>query len=266
MRNRIATLVILLPALALAQVPIRPPEGGDSVSPRPVRPAPRPPASAPRAATPPAAQPPLPRRRLRPWQQPAQTFRSAERHPAEGQFMLQFAKADIADVLEQASRWTCRNFMFTEDVARGKITLLSKTPVTAEEAYAAFIAALNSNNISVYPTGRYYKLVRTAGAKKNPIPTYTGDQATPYSEQPITKVIRLDFADADQLRGIMGNFISPQGADIQSIPPNMIIITDIALNIRRIERLIEAVDRADAGELVRIVQISSRPRRTSPTR
>jgi general secretion pathway protein D len=264
MLNRLATLVLLLPALALAQVPTSPPEGGDTAAPRPARPAPRPPsATAPRPAAPGAQAPAAPAPAAQQAQRPAaqqpqqpQTFRSTERCvPLKGRFMLQFNKADIADVLEQASRWTCRNFMFTEDVARGKITLLSKTPVTAEEAYAAFIAALNSNNISVYPTGKYYKLVRTADAKKNPIPTYTGDQTTPYSEQPITKVIRLSFADADQLRGIMGNFISPQGADIQSIPPNMLIITDIALNIRRIERLIEAIDRAGAGELVRIVQI-----------
>jgi general secretion pathway protein D len=146
--------------------------------------------------------------------------------------------------------------MFTDDVARGKITLLSKTPVTAEEAYAAFLAALNTNNIAVYPTGKYYKLVRIADAKKNPIPTYVGEDAgTPFSEQPVTKVIRLEHADADQLRGIMGNFISPQGADIQAIPPNILVITDIGLNIRRIERLIEAIDRAGAGDQVRLVQI-----------
>ncbi|HEX9050436.1 MAG TPA: type II secretion system secretin GspD, partial [Anaeromyxobacter sp.] len=169
--------------------------------------------------------------------------------------MLSFNKADIVDILEQASRWTCRNFVYTDDVARGKITLLSKTPVTAEEAYAAFLAALNSNNIAVYPTGRYYKLIRTADSKKNPIPTYTGSAETPANEQPITKVIRLQNADADQMRGVVGNFLSPQGADVQAIPPDMLIVTDNGLNIRRIERIMEAVDRPGGGELVRIVQI-----------
>jgi general secretion pathway protein D len=170
--------------------------------------------------------------------------------------MLAFNKMEIVDVLEQASRWTCRNFIYTEDVARGKITLLSKTPVTADEAYAAFLAALAANNIAVYPTGKYYKLIRNADAKKAPIPTYTAtDGATPVSEQPITKVIRLTYADADQLRGILGNFISPQGADIQSIPPDTLVITDLGLNLRRLEKIIEAVDRAGAGDLVRIVQI-----------
>jgi general secretion pathway protein D len=174
--------------------------------------------------------------------------------------MLSFSKADIVDVLEQASRWTCRNFIYGEDVAKGKITLLSKTPVTAEEAYAAFLAALSSNGIALYQTGRYWKLIRTGDAKKTPIPTYTTDGAeTPATEQPITKLIRLKYADADQMRGIMGNFISPQGADLQSIPPDLLLITDVGVNIRRIEKLIESIDRAGSGELIRLVQIRYAP-------
>jgi len=83
--------------------------------------------------------------------------------------------------------------------------------------------------------------VRTGDAKKTPIPTYTSDGSeTPASEQPITRLIRLKYADADQVRGIMGNFISPQGADLQSIPPDTLIVTDYGLNIRRIERLVRA--------------------------
>jgi general secretion pathway protein D len=175
--------------------------------------------------------------------------------PLQGRFLLSFNKADIVDVLEQASRWTCRNFVYTDEIARGKITLLSKTPVTADEAYAAFLVALNSNNIAVYATGKYYKLIRTADAKKNPIPLYTDDSRTPASEQPITKVIRLSFSDADQMRGIVSNFVSPQGADVVAIPPDMLIVTDIGLNIRRIEKILGAVDRAGAGDLVRIVQV-----------
>ena len=45
----------------------------------------------------------------------------------------------VLDLLEQASRWTCKNFAYTDEVVRGKITLLSKTPVSPEEAYAAFL-------------------------------------------------------------------------------------------------------------------------------
>ena len=266
MRKLLASIV-LVPVLAAAQVPIRP--GGDapprsSAAPAPAPTSPRPAPGAPRLPgapqrAPPGAQPPQgqPAPASRPGARAAEPLRPADAKcvPLQGRFMLSFNKADIVDVLEQASRWTCRNFVYTDDVARGKITLLSKTPVSADEAYAAFLAALNSNNISVYATGRYYKLIRTADSKKNPIPTYTTGSETPANEQPITKVIRLQFADSDQMRGVIGNFLSPQGADVQSIPPDMLIVTDIGLNLRRIERILEAVDRVGAGDLVRIVQI-----------
>jgi general secretion pathway protein D len=176
--------------------------------------------------------------------------------PMEGRFLLAFNRADIVDVLEQASRWTCRNFAYTDDVARGKITLLSKTPVTADEAYAAFLAALTSNGIAIYPSGRYYKLARMADAKKAPIPTILEDGTeAPALEQAVTKIIRLKYADPDQLRGILGNFMSPQGADIQSVPPDILIVTDIGLNLRRLERLVTAVDRPGGGDLIRVVPV-----------
>lgn len=281
---RILVATLLVPALALAQAPIRPPpptggptgpitRPGGVPRPLPALP-PQPGAAAPTAprptgtpiqTTPTTPTTPAPGAAA-PTASPAPArgnegttvFRPNDRKcvPIQGTFDLAFNKADIVDILEQASRWTCRNFVYTEDVARGKITLLSKAPVTADEAYAAFLAALNANNIAIYPTGKYYKLIRTADAKKNPIPTFTDTESgTPSNEQPITKVVRLTYADADQLRGILGNFTSPQGADIQSIPPDTLIITDIGLNLRRIEKLIDAIDRAGAGDAVRLVQI-----------
>ncbi len=270
MRTLLLATLCLLPALAGAQTPLRPP--------RPAPPAGvgggAPPRVDPRRPTTAAGEPinratglpagpgePAPS----PGQPPsaggaAQSFTPVKADsrctPIQGRFLLSFSKADIVDILEQASRWTCRNFIYGEDVAKGKITLLSKSAVTADEAYAAFLAALTSNNIALYQSGRYWKLIRTGDAKKNPIPTYTSDGTeTPANEQPMTRLIRLKHADADQVRGIMGNFISPQGADLQSIPPDLLIITDIGLNIRRIERLIETIDRAGSGEVVRLIQV-----------
>jgi general secretion pathway protein D len=182
--------------------------------------------------------------------------------PMQGKFLLAFNKADIIDLLEQASRWTCRNFAYTEEVVRGKITLLSKTPVTAEEAYAAFLAALNTNGIAMYQTGKYWKLVRIADAKKVPIPTLLGDDSEyPAVEQPVTKLFRLRYVEPDQLRAVLGNFTSPQGADIQTIQPDILLVTDISLNIRRIERLLEALDRPGSNDLVRTIQVQYAPAR-----
>ncbi len=222
---------------------------------QPLRAPPPAPAPTPPAATPtPSARPATPA--ARPTQAPAggtQTMKPLDARctPTTGRVSLDFDKpTDIVAVLQLMSRYTCRNFIYTDDIARGKITLLSTTPVTVDEAYAAFLAALASNNIALYPTGRYYKLVRAADARKTPIPMLDGEDGTPGTEQPVTKIFRLSYADSDQLRGILGNFTSPQGADVQSLPPDLLIVTDIGVNLRRIEKLIETVDRAGAGDAV----------------
>jgi general secretion pathway protein D len=266
-------LTLLLPALAAAQAPEPPaegpPPGGARIRPaRPGFPSPvfRPPqAPAPAAQAAPPAPPPAPAPAPAPAPPSGPSVANTTRAegkcvPLQGRFMLAFNKAEIVDVLEQASRWTCRNFIYTDEIARGKITLLSKTPVNSDEAYAAFLATLQSNNIALYATGRYYKLVRTGDAKKVPIPMYTGDRSeAPALEQPVTKLVRLVNTDADQMKGILGGFLSPQGADIQSIPPDLLIITDIGLNIRRLERMLEAIDRPGIGDQVRFIQLRWAP-------
>ena len=226
-----------------------------TAAPRPVAPAPRPVAPAPRPGAP--AEPQVP-----PGQAGGTARADGPCQPMQGRFLLAFNKADIVDLLEQASRWTCRNFAYTEDVVRGKITLLSKTPVSADEAYAAFLAALTANGIAMYQTGRYYKLVRIADSKKVPIPTIIGDNPEYAAvEQPITRLFRLRYVDPDQLRAVLGNFTSPQGADIQTVQPDVLLVTDISLNIRRIEKLLEALDRPGSNDLVRVIQVQYAPAR-----
>src|SRR5512137_1648581 len=245
----------------------RPAPGLPQPSPRPASPSAAGPTAPPRAG--PGAQPPAStssepaRADVVPAGQAGGSARaSGACEPMEGKFLLAFNKAEILDLLEQASRWTCRNFAYTEEVVRGKITLLSKTPVTPEEAYAAFLAALNTNGIAMYQTGKYWKLVRIADAKKVPIPTLLGDDTDiPLLEQPITKLFRLRYVDPDQLRAVLGNFTSPQGADIQTIPPDVLLVTDIALNVRRIEKLLEALDRPGSNDLVRVIQVQYAPAR-----
>ncbi|HZZ85730.1 MAG TPA: type II secretion system secretin GspD [Anaeromyxobacteraceae bacterium] len=261
--RKLLLLTLLLPLVASPQseppqraTPGRPPrllprEGpdGPQAQPAPARPPPGSAGVAPAASAPPASAGTADK------DQAVISRSEGKCQPMEGHFLLAFNKAEIVDVLEQASRWTCRNFAYTDEIARGKITLVSKTPVSAEEAYAAFLAALSANNIAVYSSGKYHKLIRIADAKKTPIPMLTDGAEAPATEQPVTKLIRLRYSDPDQLRGILGNFTSPQGADLQVVAPDLLIITDIGLNVRRIEKLIEAVDRPGGGDLIRVVQV-----------
>lgn len=169
--------------------------------------------------------------------------------PVKGGLRLDFASADIGEVIQQASRWDCRNVAYAPSVATGKITLVSNTLVTVDEAYAALLATLRANDITTYRNGKYYQFIRMEEAKRSPIPTYVDDGVpTPAVEQPITRVVRLQNADSDPLRKVLANYVSAQG-DIQSVGHELLIITDTGLNVRRIERIIRAADLPGRDEL-----------------
>ena len=78
--------------------------------------------------------------------------------------------------MQTASDVTCKTFILPENV-RGRISIIGpengKVEVSADEFYAAFLAALDSNSLSIYPHGRYLKIVEKQRAKQFPIPTMT---------------------------------------------------------------------------------------------
>ncbi|MGZ3354010.1 MAG: hypothetical protein ACXVBO_04040, partial [Isosphaeraceae bacterium] len=57
----------------------------------------------------------------------------------------------------------------------GKISIVGPSngngKVDADQFYAAFLAALDANNLTVYPTGKYLKIVEKRSGKQSNIPT-----------------------------------------------------------------------------------------------
>ncbi len=175
-----------------------------------------------------------------------------------GRFQLDFDKADIADVVQTISDFTGKLFIVPENV-RGKITIVGPEDgtglVTANEAYAAFLSALEANNWTVYPVGQYLKLVEKRAAPNSHVWTYTDPNAPiPADERMVTKVLRLKYAETDSLANPLKQLAS-KDASIIPLPPDTLIITEVALNLRRIERIIQSLDQPGGGDELRILQV-----------
>ncbi len=198
-------------------------------------------------------------------QAPATNGRTSEEQAAmreqarrRGRFQLDFDKADIADVVQTISDFTGRLFIVPENI-RGKITIVGPEDgsglVTGDEAYAAFLSALEANNWTVYPVGQYLKLVEKRSAPNSHVWTYTDPNATvPDDERMVTKVVRLKYVNTDALANPLKQLAS-KDASIIPIQPDTLIITEVALNLRRIERIIQALDQAGGGDELRIIQV-----------
>jgi general secretion pathway protein D len=185
--------------------------------------------------------------------------RTAQRRQAvqRGQvpMRLDFDRVEIVEVVKTISDLTGRNFILPDNI-RGRITILSPTPVTPDQAYAAFLAALSANNLAVYQTGRFHKIVPAGDAIRSNIPTIIDqDGSYPLNEQMVTRLFRLEHIEADQITGIINNLISRDG-EVHTFPPDILIINDLGLNLHRIERIVRQLDQTASGaDEIRIIQI-----------
>src|SRR5262249_24536498 len=93
--------------------------------------------------------------------------------PQSGKLSFNFDKAAITEVLDQISRIKCMNFILA-DAVKGKndITIVSRSPVTVAQAYAAFLSALEANGMALVPAGAFYKVVERKDSSKMPTPMY----------------------------------------------------------------------------------------------
>jgi general secretion pathway protein D len=183
--------------------------------------------------------------------QPIETKDAARRSTG---VMMNFDRRDLVEVIQFVSNYTQRNFILPERVS-GKITILSNRPIPPEEVWNVFVAALDANNWAVYPVGHYWKLSEKKQSARANIPTYLEPgQETPAVEQMVTKLFKLRYVEADQMRNTLNQFTS-RDSDFQIFPPDTLIISDLGLNMRRLERLIEQLDQPGGSEEIHIVQV-----------
>ena len=155
--------------------------------------------------------------------------------------MMSFDKRDLTEVIQFVSQFTQRNFILPERVS-GKITILSNTPIPAEDVWNVFVAALDANNWAVYPVGKYWKLAEKKQSSRSNIPVFLENgQEPPANEQMVTKLFKLHYVEADQMRNVLNQFTS-RDSDFQIFPPDTLIISDLGLNMRRLEKLVDQLD------------------------
>src|SRR5436190_3874804 len=244
----LATLAAALPSRAQQQPP--PPQ-----TPRrhgqqqPPRPPPGTPAT--RPSTPPPAAPGA-TRATEPG--PIQPVDKRDVHTGARTVVMSFDKRDLTEVIQFVSQFTQRNFILPERVS-GKITILSNSPIPADEVWNVFVAALDANNWAVYPVGKYWKLVEKKQSSRANIPIFLEKgQEPPPTEQMVTKLFKLRYVEADQMRNVLNQFTS-RDSDFQIFPPDTLVISDLGLNMRRLEKLIEQLDQPGGSEEIHIVPV-----------
>ncbi|MDP3936647.1 MAG: secretin N-terminal domain-containing protein, partial [Deltaproteobacteria bacterium] len=210
-------------------------------------------APVPEIARPPVA-PPIPPGARMPFGRAAAGSGTAQITVQDDLVNLDFADADIQDVVKQISEITGKNFILDERV-RGKITIISPTRVTVEEAYRVFESVLQVKGFTTITVGDFIKIIPLREAKESYTPILPGGSLVPRNDEYITRLIPLQYVDATEISNSLKPLVSRDASMIPYAPTNTIILSDTAYNIDKVLDIIRLVDVSSYQEVIEIIQL-----------
>lgn len=166
--------------------------------------------------------------------------------PNSNQATLNFVGAEIESVVKAIGHYTRTTFIIDPRV-KGTINLVSEKPVTKQQALQMLASSLRLQGFAMVRSDGVTKVVPEADAKlqAGPIQT-TGDVR---GDQIATQIFRLNYESAANLVQVLRPLISPNNTINVNPGNNSIVITDYADNLKRLSRIIAALDSPAVGDL-----------------
>ncbi len=157
---------------------------------------------------------------------------------------LNFEDAEISAVIATVSEITGKNFIVDPRV-KGKVTVLSPTPLTPDGIYEAFLSILQVHGFAAVSVGDVIKIVPEVEARQG------GGRTPPRiaSDDIITRVIAIENVSAVQLVPILRPLVPQYGHLAAYAASNMLIVSDRASNVDRIESIIRRIDQTGDREI-----------------
>ncbi len=162
---------------------------------------------------------------------------------------LNFVGAEIEAVARTMAAITGRSVVVDPRV-KGVITLTTDQPVSSARAYNLFLATLRLQGFAVVQSAGLDKVVPEADAKLQGDGVSVGDApGSAVGNQIVTQIFRLNFEFANNLVAVLRPLISPNNTINVNPGNNSLVITDYADNLRRLARIIAAMDVSNATDV-----------------
>src|SRR4051812_35437285 len=174
---------------------------------------------------------------------------------AQQRLTLNFVNTEIEAVARAMADFTGRAFIVDPRV-KGTISLTIDQPLTPDQAVAALSAALRLQSVAIVQSGGVFRIVPEADAKLQGGPVRLGTPAAAGArgDEVVTQVFKLNYESAVAIAQVLRPLIAPNNTINAYAANNTIVVTDYAENVRRIARIIAAID-TPAGSEIDIVRL-----------
>jgi general secretion pathway protein D len=164
----------------------------------------------------------------------------AEKQQEDELVSLNFVNADIQEVIRAISQISKKNFLVDPRV-KGTINIVSATPVSPALGYDILLSALRLQGYAAVESNGVTQIIPEADAK-----LHVDSLARGRGDTLVTRVFILKYESASQLVNIVRPMIAPNNVVVAYPSSNALVVTDYASSVRRIEKLIEAIDQPNA--------------------
>ena len=172
---------------------------------------------------------------------------------ADDGLYLNAVDTEVREIIKQIAKATGKNFLIDPRV-RGKVTIISEKKMSIEEAYQAFLSALEVLGFTVVNApGDLVKIIPMKDALQNPIPLYKED--SPNTDAFITRLIQMKNISALDMSNAIKGLISKDGNLFAYPSTNTLIVTDSGSNIDRLLKIVRELDQVGPSETLEIIPL-----------
>jgi general secretion pathway protein D len=162
---------------------------------------------------------------------------------------LNFVGADIESVIKAVGHYTNITFVIDPRV-KGTLTLVSEKSISKSQAFSLLTSALRLQGYAVVSGDGYAKVVPEAEAKLQSGPTLIGTAPSSIKgDQIVSQVFHLNYESAANLVTVLRPLISPNNTINANPGNNSVVITDYADNLKRLAKIIAALDAPAATDV-----------------
>jgi general secretion pathway protein D len=167
--------------------------------------------------------------------------REGGKSAAPDMITMNFQNVDIPVLAKFISEITGKNFIIDESV-RGKVSIISPTKVTPEQAYRMFQSVLQLKGFTTVQAGSAIKIIPAREVRSAAQLTESQQPFELKGDEYVTRMIRLKNVDASSLVNVIQPMVSHDGLIAAYPDDNTLIITDDAQNVQRLLKIIGSLD------------------------
>ena len=168
-----------------------------------------------------------------------------------------FVDVELPVLAKFVSDITGKNLMFDERL-KGRITIIAPSKLKLDDAYRLFTSVLAFKGYALVPTGvDAYKIVPSSEVRQKGIDVVSG--RIPIDDSFIVRLIPLKHISSEEVLVFLRPIVSRDGIISTFRSGNLLLIIDTAMNIEKILKIIERIDRPSAMEAPEIVNLEHAP-------